>query len=639
MDIGADSVLEGLGEAVLKLDTFGNILYCNQATQIVTNYERSALFGKPIHYLAFDNTDTIKSTYELNAAVSKGKLVVQGWNRRSDGARYWAEMVLTPLYENGEQHTGFACIIRDITERKLEENALLESEERFRLMVEGVQDYSIYMLDVDGNIVTWNEGGQKLTGYTADEIIGKHFSVFYNSNDLSNNKPAIELDTARTVGKYEEEGWRMKKNGSLFWASVVLTALFNDENKLIGFSKVTKDLTEQSIEAATIRQNEERFRMLVEQVTDYAIFMLDEKGRIISWNEGAKRIKGYELQEVTGKYFSIFYPEEEIFNGKPAYELKIARQVGKYEEEGWRIRKDGSRFWANVVITAVYNPDRVLVGFSKVTRDLTERKKAEQIARENSEKYRQIAREMEVINTELSRTNNDLEQFTSIVSHDLQEPLRTVKSFLYLINDRIEKGRIGDIGTYVNKSILAANRMKELIENVLNYSQVSKGQLKTSNLTLNELFDHVLLNLKGTLDTTQAIISVERLDRDAVVGDKVQLTQLFQNLISNAIKFTNGRQPIIRLACTVKDGTTLYSVSDNGIGMDADSTSKIFDPFRRLHEARNYPGAGMGLAICKKVVERHQGRIWVESQPGNGSTFYFTLWETGQKPSTSYEAI
>ncbi|MCE7066989.1 PAS domain S-box protein [Dyadobacter sp. CY326] len=635
----AKSLLEGLAEAVLKLDTFGNILYCNPATLTLTGFDHAVLLEKPLHYLTFDHTDNLKTSYELSAAVSKGKVTYQAWNRRVDGAKYWAETTLAPLYEADGRHKGFACMIRDITERKHEEVALRESEERFRLLVEGVQDYSIYMLDAEGNIVTWNEGGQQLTGYFSSEIIGKHFSIFYNAHDLLSNKPAIELETARNVGKYEEEGWRVKKNGSVFWASIVLTALYNDENKLIGFSKVTKDLTEQNREKAAIRQSEERYRLLVEQVTDYAIFMLDEKGRIVSWNEGAKRIKGYMPHEVIGKYFSIFYPEDEIFNGKPAYELKVARQVGKYEEEGWRIRKDGSRFWANVVITAVYNQDRNLVGFSKVTRDLTERKKAEQIAQDNSEKYRQIAREMEVINAELSRTNNDLEQFTSIVSHDLQEPLRTVKSFLHLINDRIAKGKLDEIGQYVSKSTLAANRMKELIANVLNYSQVNKGKLNADELPVDEFFEHILLNLKGSLDATDTVISFERQEGKVIKGDKVQLMQLFQNLISNAIKFTNGRQPIIKITHSDQNGVNHYSISDNGIGMDSASTAKIFDPFRRLHEARNYPGAGMGLAICKKVVERHNGRIWVESQPGNGSTFHFTLWETGQQLLTSNESI
>ncbi|KAA0992597.1 PAS domain S-box protein [Dyadobacter aurulentus] len=633
------TLLENLPDAVLQLDNFGNIQYCNAAATALTGYNKNELLGKPLNLLTLNQYDNFKTTYELGIAAAKGIFVVNNWNKTKDDRKYWAEVTISPLPQSSEQPSTFVCIIRDITERKMEEAALIENEERFRLLVEGVQDYSIYMLDVNGNIVTWNEGGQHLTGYISNEIIGKHFSIFYNPNDLVDDKPAKELETAKRTGRYEEQGWRVKKNGSVFWASIVLTAVYNRENKLIGFSKVTKDLTEQNREEAALRQSEERYRLLVEQVTDYAIFMMDEKGRIASWNEGARRIKGYEHQEVIGKYFSMFYPEEEIFNNKPAYELKVARQEGKYEEEGWRIRKDGTQFWANVVITAVYNADRVLVGFSKVTRDLTDRKIAEQAERDSAEKYRQIARELETINTELSRTNNDLEQFTSIVSHDLQEPLRTVKSFLHLITDRISKGRFDELNLYVSKSIFAANRMKELIENLLSYSQVSKGQISTQSWSLDELLEHVIQNLKGSIDAAGASITIEKDEAEMITGDKVQLMQLLQNLLSNAIKFTNGHEPNIRLNISRENGNLRISVTDNGIGMDPESTRMIFDPFRRLHNARNYPGAGMGLAICKKVVERHCGRLWVESQPGNGSTFHFTLWETGPKQPKTHDTL
>jgi PAS domain S-box-containing protein len=639
MNISSNLLLDGLPDAILQLDNFGRIIYGNAAVVTLTGFEIQDLLGKPIQYLTIHPDDHIKSTYDLGIATSQGKSLVQCWNRRYDGQKYWSETAIVPLTQNPGEQTGFGCIIRNLSKQKEEEMALQENEERFRLLVEGVLDYSIYMLDTEGRIITWNEGGLQLTGYTTSEIVGKHFSIFYSSHDLLNNKPSIELETARNKGKYEEEGWRVRKNGSVFWASVVLTALHNDENKLIGFSKVTKDLTEQKNEQLALRQSEERYRLLVEQVTDYAIFMMDEKGRIVSWNEGAKRIKGYDPSEVIGKYFSIFYPEEEIFNGKPAYELKEVRKNGKYEEEGWRIRKDGSKFWANVIITAVYNADKILVGFSKVTRDLTERKIAEQTDKENSEKYRKIAQEMETINIQLSQTNYDLEQFTSIVAHDLQEPLRTVKSFLHLINDRIAKGSFEDIDVYVGKCSLAANRMRELIDNVLSYSQVSKGQISTVQWPLDEILENTMQNLKGSLDASGARILFDKSDNDTITGDKVQLTQLFQNLVSNAIKFTDGKQPVITITHSSDNGHSHFAISDNGIGMDADSTSKIFDPFRRLHAARNYPGAGMGLAICKKVVERHQGRIWVESQPDSGSTFHFTLWETGAKPFTSNEKV
>jgi PAS domain S-box-containing protein len=621
------TMFDCIPDAIIRLDTSGSIEYCNPAVQILTGYSENELLGKPFHLLTSNQTDSIKSHYDLINAVAKGKLLVQGWNLTREAARYWAETTISPIYDNAE-HTGFVCIIRDISEKKQDEIVLRQSEERYRLLVEGIRDYLIYMLDTEGNIITWNEGAQRLTGYLPSEIIGKHFSVFYIANDLAADKPGMELKTARQTGKYEEEGWRVKKNGSVFRASIVLTAIYNDENALIGFSKIIMDLTERNIEEAALRQSEERYRLLVEQAADYGIFMLDEKGRIVSWNEGAKKIKGYDASEVIGKYFSLFYPQEDIYNGKPANELKIARQTGKYEEEGWRIRKDGSLFWANVVITAVYNANGSLVGFSKVTRDLTERKRYEQDVIASAEKYRKIAREMETINMELTTANKELEQYTSIVSHDLQEPLRTVKSFLHLIGQKIDTAKAEDIRPYVTKSIQAANRMKELIENVLHYSQVSRVQINNVSHPLDDILEQAAQNLKGALEDSGAVLLFENCAGSVINGDQVQLIQIFQNLISNAIKFVDGKPPLITVSCNPAAGPALFSVKDNGIGMDHESVSKIFDPFRRLHAARNYPGAGMGLAICKKIVERHKGRIWVESEPGAGSTFYFTLWET-----------
>lgn len=428
------------------------------------------------------------------------------------------------------------------------------------------------------------------------------------------------------TGKYEEEGWRVRKNGSLFWASVVITALFNEQNKHVGFAKVTRDLTERKMNEESLRMSEERYRSLVEQVTDYGIFLLDEKGRVISWNEGAKRISGYEANDILGKYFSIFYPEEDIINGKPAYELKVARKEGKFEEEGWRLRRDGSRFWSNVVITAVYNAEGILIGFSKVTRDLTERKKSEKALRDSYERYRMLADELRITNEELSYANEELEQFTSIVSHDLQEPVRTIKSFLQLIGLKIDQKEVADLKVYITKSIGAANRMKELIQNLLHYSQLSKGEIVEEEVSVSDIISHALQNLKSAIDASKAQINVEN-HASTVYGDRVQLVQLIQNLISNSLKFTSAEKPVIRIVCEMEGGHPRFAISDNGIGIAQHDLTKVFEIFRRLDTKNKYPGTGIGLAICKKIVDRHGGKIWPESTPGVGTTFYFTLNE------------
>jgi PAS domain S-box-containing protein len=625
MMVNPDVLLQSFSEAIFLLDEDGYIQYVNDSAYAITGFSADEILDKHFSILYPNQDDQLKAEYELAHTRKNGKLIVEGWRNKKDGTRYWSELTISHL-DKQQKLSGFSCMLRDVSERKKNELELRLSEERYRLMVEGVKDYAIFLMDPTGHIMTWNEGAKRNKGYSAYEIIGKHFSTFYTAEDLETKKPERELKIAVETGKYEEEGWRVKKNGSVFWANIVITALFNEQNKLIGFSKVTRDLTERKEREEDLRQSEERYRSLVEQVTDYGIFMLDEKGRIISWNEGAKKIKGYSYEEIVGKYFSIFYPEEDIINGKPAFELKKAIAEGKYEEEGWRIKKDGSRFWASVVITAVYNPNGILIGFSKVTRDLTERKESERALRESYERYRELTAELKDINNELSYANRELEQFTSIVSHDLQEPIRTIKSFLQLIEMKINAGQVENLESYISKSISAANRMRELIHNLLHYSQLSKNEVVEKEIDVNVLLNEAMQNLRSAVDASNAFVTIES-EVDTIHGDPVQLLQLIQNLISNALKFTNSDEPQVKIRCYEEDGLIKFAVSDNGIGIAKTDQHKVFEIFRRLHTKKDYPGTGIGLAICKKIVDRHRGRIWPESEPGKGTTFYFTLNE------------
>src|SRR5215218_4792952 len=332
------------------------------------------------------------------------------------GEEIYVELSLSPMGLVDDTNGGrrfVLAIVRDVTERKWAEEALRQNEERFRLLVEGVKDYAIFMLDPDGKVASWNEGAHRIKGYRQQEILGRHFSVFYPEEDLKGGKPERELEIAQEKGTYEEEGWRVRKDGSKFWASVLITALWDEAGGLRGFAKVTRDITERKraeeeiqrlnknlenrveertsqLEAAVaeleshqreLRQSEERFRILVEGVSDYAIFMLSPDGRIVSWNEGAERIQGYEVSEVLGEHFSVFYSEEDVDRGLPGEELRVAAIEGRFEEEGRRVRKDGTLCQAEVVITALRDEVGNLRGFSQVTRDITARKEAEEALR------------------------------------------------------------------------------------------------------------------------------------------------------------------------------------------------------------------------------------------------------------------
>jgi PAS domain S-box-containing protein len=254
-------------------------------------------------------------------------------------------------------------------------------EERFRLFVEGVQDYAIFMLDPEGHVSTWNTGARRIKGYLASEIVGRHFSCFYPEEDLRDGKPQRLLKLAAKDGHSEDEGWRVRKDGSKFWASITISAIHDEAGNLIGFGKVTRDLTERRRAEIALRRSEERFRLLTEAVQDYAIFMLDPEGHVSTWNTGAERLKGYKASEIIGRHFSCFYPQEDLRAGTPRRELEIAEKEGRFEEEGWRLRRDGSKFWASVAITALRDDTGRLIGFGKVTRDITERMKAEKSLR------------------------------------------------------------------------------------------------------------------------------------------------------------------------------------------------------------------------------------------------------------------
>jgi len=620
-----DLLLQSITDAIIMLDRDGYIVFSNPAVTTLTGYSVDEIINEPFSFLYGNQEESrTKIEYELSMALKTGRFSYEGWFTKKDQTRVWIEYTITPAYDDQKKFAGYACLVRDISARKNLEIELRQGEQLYREMVEGVRDYSIFLLNPTGHIVTWNEGAKRINGYLPEEIIGKHFSIFYTRQDLDDKKPERELKIAVETGKYEEEGWRVRKNGSIFWANVVITALFTSQNRHTGFSKVVRDLTIKKEIEESLRQSEERYRSLVEQVLDYGIFMLDEKGRIISWNEGARRIKGYSAEEIIGKHFSIFYTEEDILNNKPPNELRIARNVGKYEEEGWRVKKDGSKFWANVVITAVFNDKGILIGFSKVTRDLTEKKNAEKAVKESYDQMRLLTRQLQATNSELTYANQELEQFTSIVSHDLQEPIRTIKSFLQLIDMKLDASQEVDLKNYISKAINAANRMKELIQNLLHYSQLDKNDVISEDVNVNELIGEALQNLKSSIDTSKANITVEN-ELDYVKGDRVQLLQLIQNLLSNAVKFTAKTNPRVTIRARKENGEAVFSIVDNGIGIAADDQSKIFEIFRRLNTKHNYPGTGIGLAICKKIVSRHRGKIWPESESGKGTTFHFTL--------------
>lgn len=480
------------------------------------------------------------------------------------------------------------------------EAALAASEEQFRMLVSGVRDYAIFLLDPTGHVVTWNAGAERIKGYTAEEIVGRHFSRFYTPEDLAAGKTQMELAVASREGQYEEEGWRVRKDGSRFWASVVITALHDEQGRLRGFSKVTRDITE--------RRESERIRSIVDNVVD-GIITFDETATIESFNPAAERIFGFEAAEVVGT--DVRRLAAESFDwAAPAGRGQAIREVrGR--------RKDGAEFQMDLAVGAFHFQGRR--AYTAVVRDITERHEAEA-------RLRALAEELRDKNAELARSNQDLDDFAYIASHDLKEPLRGIHNYAtFLLEDHGAKLDEDGQGKLLTLARLAT-RMESLIDSLLQFSRVGRVELSNGETDLRELVRATLEPLQITL--AQARVEVEVAERMPTIRcDRVRVGEVFHNLIANAVKYNDKPHKRVEVGWQPGGGgpPVLY-VRDNGIGIADKHREAIFRMFKRLHGRDKYGGGtGVGLTIVKKIVERHGGRIWVESAPGEGTTFYFTL--------------
>lgn len=362
-----------------------------------------------------------------------------------------------------------------------------------------------------------------------------------------------------------------------------------------------------------VRESEEIFRVLVNSVTDYAIFVLDRSGHIMTWNEGAQRLKGYSADEIVGRHFSTFYTEEARAIGHPDRELELAIEAGRYEEEGWRVRKDGTMFWANVVITPLYDKKNELIAFGKVTRDLTERKIAEQQREENSRL--------------LTETNEELQRLAYVVSHELQAPMATILRYGNLLSVRY-KDRLGDdANDFIQKITSASKLVAKMIDDLWIYARTSAPQSDVELVYLKNVLTEVSEELKHDLEGAEIIYG----ELPSVPGNRRQLFFLFKELISNAVKYRRAEPPRIEISARSDAEGHLISIKDNGIGIDKVYSEEVFKLFHRLEGSPESSSTGMGLAICQKIASQHRGRIWFESQLGYSTTFFVWLPESIKK--------
>jgi PAS domain S-box-containing protein len=643
--------------AIVMLDPQGTILTWNKGAEKIMGYSAKEAIGKNyrLFYTQEDKENNL-ATKLLNETRTNGKANYEGWRVRKDGTRFWGSVTITALHHDDGSVRGYIKVTRDLTDKKIAEDKysnfaeelklrneqLKVSEERYHKMISDVMDYAIILLDKDGVILDWNKGAEKLKGYSSKEIIGKSFRMFYPKDEKDSHLPEKLLSEAVKKGSITHEGWRIKKDGNRFWGNIAITTLRDDHGAIIGFTKVTRDLTDKKVaedKASNIleelrqandqlKQSEERYHKMIEEVQDYAIILLNKDGEILNWNAGAEMIKGYKSREIVGKNFRIFYPPEDRESKLPEKLLAQAVKTGKATHEGWRLRKDGSRFWGSIVITALHDANRGVIGFSKVTRDLTEIKSAEDTLKTN-------AAQIDLKNKTLERLNEELSSFTHVASHDLKEPLRKILTYASRIESvgyNSEKSR-----EYVEKIKNSSVRMQNLIDDLLSYSQVSNDTSSMQRIDLNKILQAAKSDLEIAVHEKQAVIDSQMLP--VIMGIPYQLHQLFLNLISNAIKFSKPDvKPCILIKAEIikgpdipgqmSDGNNKYhhiSVADNGIGFEHHDNDKIFQAFERLHPRDVFSGTGIGLAIVKRVIENHNGIISAEGHVGVGATFHLYL--------------
>ncbi len=492
------------------------------------------------------------------------------------------------------------------TRRDNSQHSLREVEEHFTELVAGVEDHAIFLLDPNGIIMSWNAGARRIKGYEAHEIIGRPFTNFYPQEAKDSGWPQEELRRAAAIGRFQDEGWRVRKDGSQFWANVVITALRSAEGELRGFLKITRDLTERKQAEERLRQSEERLRLMVESVQDYAIFMLDPEGRIISWNLGAERIKGYKADEIIGKHFSVFYSSEDLAAGKPTRELEIAKQQGRVEDEGWRVRKDRSQFWANVIITALKDTQGTLRGFAKITRDMTDKRQVEQLQLADKQKN----------------------EFLAMLAHELRNPLAPIRNGVELLKLSGSREPVVQDTTKMMERQVA--HLVRLVDDLLDISRIVTGKIHLDKepIDINAVIERAIEEVQPTIDAGGHELMVTRPARPiGVEGDIVRLAQVVSNLLSNAAKYTD--QPSrIWLSVESHQNEVLLRVRDTGVGMTAEELSRVFNLFEQADSSisRSRGGLGIGLTLVKRIVELHGGTVSATSPgPSLGSEFVVCL--------------
>lgn len=610
--------------AMVLLDPAGRIESWNTGAEKINGYLPDEIIGSNFRvlYTAEDQQQDLPQ-FVLQQARDSGQARREGWHVRKDGTRFWGNIEITALHDDNGNLTGFIKITRDYTSRKLEEEELqrhahkLEKlEDKFRSLLESAPD-AMVIVGETGVIQLVNAQAESMFGYSREDLIGKRVELLMPDRYKKEHRlHRFNLFFTGLRAKQLSEGYELfgkKRNGEEFPVEISLSPLVTDEGRLV--SAAIRDITNR-------KRAEEKFRNLLEAAPD-AIIIVNERGLIQLVNAQTEKLFGYHRSEIIGKRIELLMPEryrsDHRAHRTDYFVTPKVRQMGSGLELFGR-RKNGEEFPLEISLSPLETEEGMLV--SSAIRDISDKKRLENEIREANVN---LEKKVQLRTVELELKNKELEQFAYVASHDLQEPLRTTSSFVELLREKCYGKLDGEADQFIDYIIQSSDRMRTLINDLLEYSRIGR-KISLQVVNCNTILSEVLADLDNAIREQQAVITTG--DLPVINGYATELKQLFQNLISNSVKFRKKDiLPQIHISAVKKQHNWEFSISDNGIGIEERHMERIFVIFQRLHTRSEYEGSGIGLSHCKKIVELHGGKIWVKSTPGQGSTFYFTIPE------------
>jgi len=598
--------------AIFMLDPSGNVATWNAGAEVIKGYRADEIVGRHISiFYTPEDVAAGKPQALLAAAVAEGRVEEEGWRVRKDGSRFWADVVITPIADGGGQ-MGFVKVTRDLTDRKRAEDELRRNEASLRATLYGIGD-GVLAADETGRVTRINPVAERLTGWLETEALTRPieevFRIVNEETRAAAMNPVTRVLAEGVVVGLANHTALISRDGRERPIADSGAPIFDAEGKTIGAVLVFRDVSEERHAEEALRQSEEKLRLMIASVREYGLCMLDPTGRVVSWNPGAEHINGYRAGEIIGESFSRFFTAEDAAQGKPAQELEIAAARGRFEEEGWRVRKDGSRFWANVIIAPVRDAANRLIGFVKTTRDLTEQLKVE------GERLR-LAQASEAIRLR--------DEFLSIASHELKTPLTALQLQLGTIRFQLARGAAG-LEAKVDRAVRIGARLAQLIETLLDVSRFATGRLKLNAepFDMRDAIQDVVERFRDSAAAAGCTLAVQTHGPVEGRWDRLRVEQVLTNLIANAIKYAGGRP--IEISVERRDGDAILSVRDHGPGIADSDLRRIFERFERAAPTRHYAGLGLGLYVARQIAEAHGGSITAHTMRDGGACFSVRL--------------